>query len=114
MKTRILLLVLFVSALLAQVTPSNALKTVTTAGTAVRLTASSTVVRWATVQALSTNTGTVCVGGSGVVASTRSGTCLTAGLAAPLFNMPGFPYDLSLWFVDSTVSGEGVAITYAQ
>ena len=89
----------------------NGLKTVATAGTAVPLAAVSTTAKWATIQALSTNTGTVCFGGA-PVASTRSGTCLTAGLAAPLNEYPGQTYDLGTILLDSTVSGEGASYTY--
>jgi len=111
---RLLLILATVAAMFGQVTISNALKAVTTAGTRVTLTANDTLVKWATVQALSTNTGIVCFGGSTVTASTRSGTCLSAGLAAPISFMAGFPYNLANYYIDSTVNGEGVSITYAQ
>lgn len=102
-------------ALFGQVSMSNGLKTVTTAGTRVTLTAGNTVVKWATIQALSTNTGTICVGGATVLASTRNGTCLTAGQAAPLSSIwNGFPYDLGAIYIDATVNGEGVSYTYVQ
>ncbi len=116
MKTRILLLATLLTALLfgQYLTTGGGTKTVTTAGTAVTLTAANTIVKWVTIQALSSNTGTICVGGSSVLAASKNGTCLTAGQAAPMYNMPGFPYDLSAIWIDSTVNGEGVSYTYAQ
>jgi hypothetical protein len=107
-------IVLCALCLFAQSTITNGLKNVTTGGTAVQLAASSTLATWVTVQAKSTNTGTICVGGSTVLASTRSGTCLTAGQAAPMYAVQAVPYDLSLIWIDATVNGEGVAFTYAR
>lgn len=83
-------------------------KTVTTAGTAVAL-ASSTACESVCVTALSTNTGTVVVGASTVVAAagTRRGTPLAANESVT-FNVG----DLSKIYVDSTVNGEGVSFSY--
>lgn len=91
----------------------NATKTVTTAGTAVPLASSSTMVVSATIQALATNTGTVCIGGSTVLAASKNGTCLTAGQAMPLYAVGiSRTHDLAAFYVDSAVNGEGVGILY--
>lgn len=83
-------------------------KTVTAAGTAESL-AASTVCKLVTVTALLTNTAPVCVGGSTVVASpgSRKGVILA----------PGDSYEvaidnLSTIYIDAAVSGEGVAYSY--
>lgn len=92
----------------------NGTKTVTTAGTAVRLVATSTVIKQATIQALSSNTGVVCIGSSTVLVASKNGICLSAGQATPLFYISGFPHDLNQIWVDSAVNGEGVAFAYEQ
>ena len=81
-------------------------KTVTTAGTAVRL--SSEAAESVAVTALSTNTGTICVGGPEVVASagTRAGTPLAANQTAT-FDTD----DVADIWIDATVNGEGVSYT---
>lgn len=81
----------------------------TTAGTRVALASSSTPARQVFITALSGNTGTVCVGGSTVVASlsTRTGVPLDAGDSVALDIA-----DLSSVYVDSTVNGEGVSFMY--
>jgi hypothetical protein len=88
---------------------ANLRKTVTTAGTAVALSATALPVRRAVVMALLTNTGVVVPGGSGVIAasSTRNGVALNAGDTVTLENV-----DLAAVYIDSTVSGEGVVVTY--
>ena len=79
-------------------------KTVTTAGTAVAMAASSAPVGGAVaVKALLTNTGTVYVGGSDVEAA--NGLPLAPGEVAILV----YVGDLATLFVDSAVNGEGVA-----
>jgi hypothetical protein len=114
MKARIAALMLAAAMLYGQVSVGSGTKTVTTAGTAVTLTASNNVVKWVTIQALSSNTGAICIGGSTVLASSKNGTCITAGQAAPMYFMGGFPYDLSNIYIDSAVGGEGVSYTYAR
>jgi hypothetical protein len=109
---RLLLLILSAGLALA-IDPNGTTKTVTTAGTAVRLAASSTPAAWVTIQALSTNTGVICVGGSNVLAAMKNGTCLAAGQAAPFYATPAYIYDLNTIWIDSTVNGEGVGVTYA-
>lgn len=115
MKRTLLIFALAALALFGQVTPTTVNKTVTTAGTPVRLSANNLPVLSATIQALGSNTGRVCFGGSTVLASTYTGTCLTASQAAPLLpngSPGGQPFDLSAFWLDSAVNGEGVSVTY--
>jgi hypothetical protein len=88
-------------------------KIVTTAGTAVPLSATSVGVTSVAITALSTNTGVIVVGGSTVVASaaTRRGTPLSAGGTATLSRDDQVD-DLSQVWLDATVSGEGVTYSY--
>jgi len=83
-------------------------KVVTTAGTSVAL-ATSTPCREVTITALGTNTGTLVVGGTTVVASagTRRGVALAAGASLTLQID-----DLADIYIDSTVNGEGVSYLY--
>lgn len=93
--------------------------TVTTAGTPVQLSTSPQKATILTIQAKSTNTGTIWVGGTTVSASGKIGVALgpptTAGQpgASVAFNPQGNAavYTLSEFWLDATVSGEGV--TYA-
>lgn len=91
------------------VTPGNIRKTVTTAGTAVKLNSSSLPVRRAVVCALATNTGQVVVGGAGVIAAvgTRNSPYLNAGDTLELGAV-----DLTNVYIDSTVNSEGVTVYY--
>ncbi len=117
MKKKLLILSLLVACLFGQVLPVTFNKTVTTAGTAVRLTTTNTFAISATIQALHTNTGRVCFGDANTLVSTNRGTCLSADQAGPLLEIGqpgGKPFDLSTFFVDSAVSGEGVSVTYYQ
>lgn len=84
-------------------------KTVTTAGTAVQVATQPTRANSTCLTALSGNTGTICVGGSTVVAAvgaTRRGTPLAAGESVT------FNCDASLLWIDATVNGEGVSFSY--
>lgn len=83
-------------------------KVVTTAGTAVQVTTQPVKANSTCVTALSTNTGTVVVGASTVVAAagTRRGTPLTAGQSVT------YNCDASLLWIDATVNGEGVSFSY--
>lgn len=83
----------------------DGVKTVTTAGTRVQVTATITPILWITVQALSTNTGTIFVGGS-TIDSTR-GVHLTAGEAYDIRVR-----DLSAVWLDSSVNGEKLTYLY--
>jgi deoxyhypusine synthase len=79
-------------------------KTVTTAGTAVRLGTES--IRSLAITALSTNTGTICVGGSTVKAKAeeRRGIPLAAGQSVSIDTD-----DVADAWLDATVNGEGVS-----
>jgi hypothetical protein len=84
-------------------------KTVTTAGTAVRVATQPVWSDSTCITALSGNTGTICVGGSTVVAAvgaTRRGTPLAAGESVT------FNCDASLLWIDATVNGDGVSFSY--
>jgi len=87
----------------------HGVKTVTTAGTDVPLSASSVVVLWITIQAQTDNTNYVAVGGSGVDATIATGTgvALAPGqsITLPVAN-------LNAIYIDSLVNGEGVRYTY--
>lgn len=90
----------------------DGLKLVTTAGTRETLVASSTPAKSVTITAKLTNTGTVVIGGSTVVAAsgaTRRGTPLNAG-----DNIVIDIDDLVKIYVDVTVNGEGVTYTYTS
>ncbi len=77
----------------------------------------STKAVWFTVQALPSNTGTVCVGGPAVAASYSNGMSLAPGKTftfhAIQSNIYGdYVYDLSTIWIDASVNGEGVSYTY--
>ena len=83
--------------------------TVTTAGTRVQISGTSTPCRVIHIQALETNTGNICVGGVDVVAAaaTRKGIVI----------VPGGSYDvplnnLNIAYIDSAVNSEGVSWEY--
>ncbi len=84
---------------------SDGRKTVTSAGTAEAISASSDVCQELTIVAETDNTGVMAVGGSTVVASlsTRRGVPLSSGDAVTLKLS-----DIKNVYVDSTVSGDGV------
>lgn len=94
------------------------IQTVTTAGTRVQLTAASPTPPAAcislTVQAKSSNTGTIYVGGSNVNASTKIGVALVNGAtpAAAAYFSPSSTtalYSTAAIWLDATVSGDGVS-----
>lgn len=84
-------------------------QTVTTGGTAVQLTSTSTPVLQVDVTAETDNTGVITVGGSTVVAAlaTRKGTPLSAGAT-----WTGYVVDLKDIYIDTTVNTDGVTFTY--
>lgn len=86
-------------------TPVNGRKTVTAAGTAEALSATSVPVVSVAITAETDNTGVIVVGGTGVIAAlaTRTGTPLSAGDTVILENV-----NLNAVFIDTTVSGDGV------
>jgi hypothetical protein len=87
-------------------------KEVTAAGTPVPLASTLTAAKWVTVQAYRSNTGYIAIGGSNTVsASTTAGTGTGLSLAAG--DNVTFPCDdLSDFWLDATVNGEGVRFTY--
>ncbi len=84
-------------------------KTVTTAGTAERISASNVNCRRVTFMALLENTDVIVIGSSTVVASatTRQGIPLSAGQSITLDIE-----DLYNWYIDAVVSGEGISYLY--
>lgn len=93
-------------------------KNVTTAGTRVALSATSLVVREFEVQAKTTNTGIIYLGASDVASS--NGRQLTAGDSWAMASLvqddkestPNITIDLANVYIDSSVDGEGVIVTY--
>lgn len=89
----------------------HGVRVVTTAGTDVALTTTSTAAHWVVVQAQTDNTGWIAVGTSGVDATEATGTgvLLDAGESVTI------PIDdLANVYIDATVNGEGVRYTYGQ
>lgn len=89
--------------------PGNLRKVTVTAGTRVALSATSLPVKRALACAISSNTGVVVVGGSGVLAvlATRNSPFLNAGDTQDLGAV-----DLANVYLDSTVDAEGVTVYY--
>lgn len=93
-------------------------KNVTTAGTRVPLSVTSVVVKEFEIQAKNANTGTIYFGGSDVAAA--NGRQLTAGQMFSVAGLnaddrdstPSITIDLANCYIDSSVSGEGVILTY--
>lgn len=85
-------------------------KNVTTAGTPVAIgTATNQPIEAIVITAKAANTGTIYVGTSSVLASTFTGTPITAGKSV---TFPLGSGDLDTIYIDSTVNGEGVSYTY--
>lgn len=84
-------------------------KAVATAGTAEALVSASTPCAWVVITAAPANTGNITVGDSNVVAAAdaEAGVTLAAGdsLTLPVL-------DLSIVFIDATVSGDEVGFLY--
>lgn len=95
-----------------RIRPITLSKTVTTAGTAERLNATALKCVAGIVQAKTANTGTVHLGDSTVHNSTKPGRTLTAAQHAENPRHPDGFYDLYDLWIDVSVSGEGVDITY--
>jgi hypothetical protein len=97
-------------------------KTVTTAGTIVQVTTTPTNLNGLVIQALAANTGQIYVGLSNLVKSTLVGCLYVIGKPPTAFGeLPRYivqsgvsvaPVDLSVIWLDSDVSGEGVLISY--
>ena len=90
---------------------SSGRKTVTTAGTAERITSSAFSIQKIVITAETDNTGVIVVGDANVVASlsTRQGIPLSAGQSITLLLS-----DLSKVWLDTTVNGDGVTYLYFQ
>lgn len=84
-------------------------KTVSSAGTAVKITSTSTPCKSIIIQALFSNTSKIAVGDSATLATagSESGVILTAGASVTLPII-----DLSLVYIDALVNGEGVTSQY--
>lgn len=98
------------------------LKTVTTAGTRVALSATELKVATAVVQALASNTGYITLGSSTVVASTFRGLTIEAASSGStpasislVSSRDGAnEIDLSQIFIDSELNGNGVAVFWTK
>lgn len=89
---------------------------VTTAGTRVALRPSSTPATQVDICAETDNTGLIVVGGAGVIASlsTRRGIPLAPGDVYSINPQVVGWLDLANLFIDSTVNGDGVTVTYFE
>ena len=99
---------------MAQVKLTQVMKTVTLAGTAEALTATSKLVVSIMIQAEATNTGKIFVGDSDVSSVLYAG-CITAGntltIEPPVMGGAGaFEFDLSTIYIDSEVNTDGVSV----
>lgn len=83
--------------------------TVTTPGTAVQLTSTSTVCKMLIIQALFSNTHNIAVGGSGVLATVGSEKGITLNPGAT-YTIP--VVDVSLIYIDAITGTEGVTYQY--
>lgn len=101
----------------AQMSGAGFAKNVTTSGTAVALSASITV-RSFSVTAKTTNTGTIYLGGSDVQASGLNGQRLVPGQSVGFTVVGDYKatnlYNLGAFYIDATVSGEGVSVFYTR
>lgn len=86
-------------------------KVVTTAGTAVAISATSLPVIGVDFVAETDNTGRISIGGSAVVAAVGT-TCTGVVLNAGDSWCPAGPVDLKDIYIDSSVNGDGVTFTY--
>jgi hypothetical protein len=90
-------------------------KTVTTAGTRVKLSATSKLVKKLKVKALVGNAGVIYIGDVTVAAA--NGYQLAAGAEislVDLFYKDGDVVDLTNIYIDSAVNGDGVSLVYIQ
>lgn len=91
-------------------------RVVTTAGTRVLLSTTSTSVRSVTIQAETDNTGVIVIGGAGTVVAaqaTRRGISLAAGDTIALTTRDDDVDDLTEIGLDATIDGDGVTYIYA-
>lgn len=84
-------------------------KTVSSAGTAVRLVSSNTPCRKVEIQALPDNTDNVAIGDSNVLATSGSERGV---ILSPNGSVTMYVSDLYALYVDAAVSSEGVSYTY--
>ena len=95
------------------VSPVGGAKTVTTAGTAEALVASSTLATWVRITSKSGNTNPVYVGDSNVDNTTSPQMALASALDYVVLSpTEGFDIDLAEIYVDVTTNGEGVDFLY--
>lgn len=87
----------------------NGRKTVSSSGTPVQLSGTSTECKRIDIVALSANSGQVAIGGSTVVAASGSES---GAIILPTGSYTLFVTNLNLIYIDSAVSGEGVSYTY--
>lgn len=92
--------------------PVTLSKAITTSGTPEALSASALRVVAFSVQSKTGNTGTVHIGDSTVDNSTKPGMLLTEAQLIAFPPKQGFYYDLADVYVDVSVNGEGVDVTY--
>lgn len=91
--------------------PYNNRVIVDIAGQPVRLYPSKLLLRYALIQALPTNTGVIVIGDENVIAdSTRRNSITILTGEEFQFDKEFGTWDLYNWWMDSTVSGEGIAI----
>lgn len=91
---------------------TDGVRAVTTAGTRVQLSTAGTSCISLTIQAQTANAGTIFIGGSDVLASTKTGIALTAGTAAAFLpSSTTALYAVSAVWLDATSSGD--AVSYA-
>jgi len=88
-------------------------KDVTTAGTAVALSATSLLVSSVTIEAKATNTGVIYVGSSTVSSADNDGLAATESINWESDENTG-TIDLAAQYIDSSVNGEGVNIWYVE
>lgn len=91
--------------------------TVATAGTPVPLLSVPTKADWVTIWPLSTNGGTIYIGGSTVLAATPRGAPLNVGdslVLWPFATGAHGAYDLNAIKMDSTTSGDKVTFIYGR
>jgi len=87
---------------------SQGAKTVTTAGTAEAIVASSTPAKFILVTANSGNTGVVAIGGSGILAASNGGKLK----AEQTVMLPVPDWDLQNMYLDVSTNGDGITFTY--
>lgn len=99
------------------IAPVNSTVTVTTAGTRVQTSASSALVVSIYFEALGTNTGYIYVGGDDVSATkyiTRLSAGAGFGISTDAQGKIGGELQISKFYVDSSVNGDKVQVTYLQ